>query len=52
LVKITTTRPLAAPDSLQSCPIYTINGQIQRDAGLMASPPADKAGRRPAPNQK
>lgn len=52
LVKITTTRPLSAPDSLQPCPIYTINGQIQRDPGLMTSPSADRAERPFAPNKK
>jgi hypothetical protein len=31
MVKITTTRPLAAPGSLQPCPIYTINGEIQKN---------------------
>ncbi|SEK63953.1 hypothetical protein SAMN05216387_102241 [Nitrosovibrio tenuis] len=30
LVKITTTRSLAAPGYLQPCPIYTINGEIQK----------------------
>jgi len=29
MVKITTTRSLAAPAYLQPCPIYTINGEIQ-----------------------
>ncbi|HET7061505.1 MAG TPA: hypothetical protein VFI43_04930 [Nitrosospira sp.] len=48
LVKITSTRPLAAPDYLKSCPIYTINGQIQRDASVMASPSADGEDSRPA----
>lgn len=31
MVKITTTRSLAAPGSLQPCPIYTINGEIQKN---------------------
>ena len=31
LIKTTTTRSLAAPQYLQPCPIYTINGQIQKD---------------------
>lgn len=30
MVKITTTRSLAAPGYLQPCPIYTINGEIQK----------------------
>jgi hypothetical protein len=31
MVKITATRSLAAPGSLQPCPIYTINGEIQKN---------------------
>jgi hypothetical protein len=30
MVKITTTRSLAAPAYLQPCPIYTINGEMQK----------------------
>jgi hypothetical protein len=33
VVKITTTRSLAAPAYLQPCPIYTINGEIQKNNG-------------------
>ena len=33
VVKITTTRSLAAPGYSQSCPIYTINGEIQKNNG-------------------
>lgn len=30
VVKITTTRSLAAPSHSQPCPVYTVNGEIQR----------------------
>ena len=33
LVKITTTRPLASPGHLQPCPIYTIDGRVQKNSG-------------------
>lgn len=33
LVKITSTRPLAAPEYRQPCPTYTIDGRIQRNSG-------------------
>jgi len=36
VVKITTTRSLAAPGYLQPCPIYTINGEIQNNNGYTA----------------
>ncbi len=32
MVKITTTRSLSAPASLQPCPIYTINGEIPKNS--------------------
>jgi hypothetical protein len=33
LVKITTTRSLASPGNLQPCPIYTIDGRVQKKSG-------------------
>jgi hypothetical protein len=39
MVKITTTRSLAAPGYLQPCPIYTINGEIQKNNGYPTRSP-------------
>ncbi len=33
IVKVTTTRSLAAPNQSQPCPIYTVNGEIQGQKG-------------------
>jgi hypothetical protein len=39
MVKITTTRSLAAPGYPQPCPIYTINGEIQKNSGYPTKSP-------------
>jgi hypothetical protein len=38
LVKITSTRPLSAPEYRQPCPTYTIDGRIQKNNGQPAKP--------------
>lgn len=41
LVKITSTRPLAAPGHSQPCPVYTINGEFQNQKnGFTATMPS------------
>jgi hypothetical protein len=45
LVKSTSTRPLAAPDYQQPCPVYTVNGEIPKQKGYTTTtrPPGPNA---------